>query len=115
MLVVDCKIYQSIRSEILGLASMAILDAPASGIFFFFHKKLPLYFDNNKNVIIFASSTMIIDMTNDEGLKARVDSLMEDLNYYLRFYNHLIAIGMRKKVLDQVIRDTVRELKRLSK
>lgn len=54
-------------------------------------------------------------MTNDEGLKARVDSLMEDLNYYLRFYNHLIAIGMRKKVLDQVIRDTVRELKRLSK
>jgi hypothetical protein len=53
-------------------------------------------------------------MIDDEGLKARVDELMENLNYYLRNYNRLIAIGFRKSVLDWEIQAVEEELKQLS-
>lgn len=53
-------------------------------------------------------------MTDDEGLNARVEELIENLNYYLRSYNRLIAIGFRKSVLDTEIRLLINEIKRAS-
>jgi hypothetical protein len=51
---------------------------------------------------------------NEEVLKARVEELMSDLNYYLLHYRHLIANGYRKKVLDAEIESIRRELDRLT-
>lgn len=53
-------------------------------------------------------------MTDEEVLKARIDELMENLNYYLRNYNRLIGLGYRKSVLDAEIELIQLELKRLS-
>ncbi|MDR0939926.1 MAG: hypothetical protein LBN29_11375 [Mediterranea sp.] len=54
-------------------------------------------------------------MTDDEeALKARVEELMADLNYYLLNYRRLIANGFRKKVLDAEIEFLRRELDRLT-
>lgn len=53
-------------------------------------------------------------MTDEEALKARVDELMENLDYYLRNYSRLIAIGFRKAVLDDEIEWLKEEIKRLS-
>lgn len=52
-------------------------------------------------------------MTDEEALKARVEELVENLNYYLRNYNRLIAIGYRKAVLDAEIKWLETEIKRL--
>lgn len=38
-------------------------------------------------------------MTDEEALKARVEELMENLDYYLRNYHRLIGIGYRKASL----------------
>jgi hypothetical protein len=54
-------------------------------------------------------------MIDDKELKARVEGLIENLNYYLRHYNRLIANGFRKQVLDDEIRLLVKELKQISK
>jgi hypothetical protein len=54
-------------------------------------------------------------MVDDDELKARVDELMENLNFYLRNYNRLIAVGYRKSVLDAEIQSLERELKELSR
>jgi hypothetical protein len=54
-------------------------------------------------------------MIDDKEPKARVDELMEHLNYYLRHYDRLIKNGFRKPVLDDEIRLIVKELKKLSK
>lgn len=53
-------------------------------------------------------------MTDEEVLKARIDELMENLDYYLRNYNRLIGLGYRKSVLDAEIELIQLELKRLS-
>ena len=53
-------------------------------------------------------------MNNDGVLKARVESLIDDLNYYLRNYSRLIKIGYRKSVLDNEIQLITNELKWLS-
>jgi len=53
-------------------------------------------------------------MNNDDVLKARVESLIDDLNYYLRNYSRLIKIGYRKSVLDNEIQLITNELKWLS-
>ena len=53
-------------------------------------------------------------MTDEEVLKARIDELLENLNYYLRNYNRLIGLGYRKSVLDAEIELIQLELKRLS-
>ena len=53
-------------------------------------------------------------MTDEEALKARVDELIENLNYYLRNYNRLIGIGYRKSVLDAEIENLKLEIQRLS-
>lgn len=53
-------------------------------------------------------------MTNEEALKARVDELIENLNYYLRNYDRLIRIGFRKAVLDAEIEYLKFEIQRLS-
>lgn len=53
-------------------------------------------------------------MTDEEVLKARIDELMENLNYYLRNYNRLIGLGYRKSVLDAEIELIQLGLKRLS-
>lgn len=53
-------------------------------------------------------------MTDEEVLKARVDELMENLDYYLRNYNWLIGLGFRKSVLDAEIETIRLELQRLS-
>ena len=53
-------------------------------------------------------------MTDEEALKARVDELIENLNYYLRNYNRLVTIGYRKSVLDAEIELIRLELQRLS-
>lgn len=52
-------------------------------------------------------------MTDEEALKVRVDELMENLDYYLRNYGRLIAIGYRKAVLDAEIEWLKEEIKRL--
>lgn len=53
-------------------------------------------------------------MTDEEVLKARIDELTENLDYYLRTYNRLIGLGYRKSVLDAEIELIQLELKRLS-
>jgi hypothetical protein len=53
-------------------------------------------------------------MIDDDELKARVDKLIEQLNYYLRNYNRLIAHGFRKPVLDSEIKLLTKEIKDLS-
>ncbi len=54
-------------------------------------------------------------MNDDEALKAREDELIENLNFFLRNYNRLIAIGYRKTVLDDEIRWLEEELKKMSR
>lgn len=53
-------------------------------------------------------------MTDEEALKARIDELIENLNYYLRNYSRLIGIGYRKSVLDAEIETLKLEIQRLS-
>jgi hypothetical protein len=53
-------------------------------------------------------------MIDDNELKARVEILIDDLNYYLRNYNMLIKQGYRKSVLDSEIQLLVNEIKWLS-
>lgn len=53
-------------------------------------------------------------MTDEEVLKARVDELIENLNYYLRNYTRLIGRGFRKSVLDAEIEYLKLEIQRLS-
>lgn len=53
-------------------------------------------------------------MTDEEVLKARIEELLENLNYYLRNYNRLIGIGFRQSVLDAEIELIKEELKKLS-
>lgn len=53
-------------------------------------------------------------MTDEEVLKARIEELMENLNFYLRNYNQLIAHGYRRSVLDKEIEFLEEEIKRLS-
>lgn len=71
---------------------------------------------NYKNVIIFALSLRqrALKMIDDKELKARVENLIDDLNYYLRNYSLLIKRGYRKSVLDSEIQLLVNEIKRLS-
>jgi hypothetical protein len=54
-------------------------------------------------------------MIDDEVLKARVDDLIEQLNYYLRNYHRLIGIGYVKSVLDDEIKLLVKEIKQISR
>ncbi len=54
-------------------------------------------------------------MTDEEALKARVEELIENLNFYLRDYDRLIRIGYRKSILDAEIESLKEELKRLSR
>jgi len=49
-------------------------------------------------------------MNDDNELKARVESLIDDINYYLRNYSRLIKIGYRKSVLDDEIQLLINEL-----
>jgi hypothetical protein len=54
-------------------------------------------------------------INDDKELKARVDELIENLNFYLRNYNRLIGLGFRKSVLDLEIQALEEELKQLSR
>ena len=54
-------------------------------------------------------------MTDEEALKARVDEAVENLDYYLRNYRRLIAIGYRKAVLDAEIENLKEFLKQHSR
>ncbi len=54
-------------------------------------------------------------MTDEEALKAQVEELMENLNYYLRFYHQLLASGYRKAILDAEIDFLKEEIKKISK
>lgn len=53
-------------------------------------------------------------MTDEEALKVRVEEYFENLNFYLRNYNRLIAIGYRKAVLDAEIEWLKEQIKLLS-
>jgi len=53
-------------------------------------------------------------MKDVNELKVRIESLIDDLNYYLRNYSRLIKIGYRKSVLDSEIQLLINELKWLS-
>ena len=53
-------------------------------------------------------------MIDDNELKARVDNLIENLNYYLRNYSLLIKRGYRKSVLDNEIQLLINEIKWLN-
>jgi hypothetical protein len=52
---------------------------------------------------------------DDKALKAREKKLIENLNFFLRNYNRLLAIGYRKAVLDAEIRWLKEELKKMSR
>ncbi|MFA5650235.1 MAG: hypothetical protein WC914_03745 [Proteiniphilum sp.] len=54
-------------------------------------------------------------MSDDKALKAREEELIENLNFFLRNYNRLIAIGYRQTVLDAEIRSLEDELKKMSR
>lgn len=55
-------------------------------------------------------------MTNDEGLKARIEGLEADLTFYLRHYHTLACRSRRMKaVVDKEIERIERELKELSR
>ena len=58
---------------------------------------------NNKYIIFAVSYKRALWMTDEEALKARVEEAEENLNYYLRNYHRLIALGFRKSVLDAEI------------
>jgi hypothetical protein len=49
-----------------------------------------------------------------DELKARVESLIDDLDYYLRNYSRLIKIGYGKTVLDNEIKLLINEIKWLN-
>jgi hypothetical protein len=72
--------------------------------------------DRDNIFVIFALSLRqrALKMIDDNELKARVNELMKNLNYYLRNYNRLIAIGFRKSVLDREIQMLETEIKQLS-
>lgn len=53
-------------------------------------------------------------MTDEGALKARIEELIENLNYYLRNYDRLIGIGYRRSVLDAEIELLKEELKQLT-
>ena len=53
-------------------------------------------------------------MNDDKELKVRVESLIDDLNYYLKNYSRLIKIGCKKSVLDYEIQLLINEIKWLS-
>ena len=53
-------------------------------------------------------------MIDENELKARVESLIDDLNYYLRNYSLLIKRGYRKSVLDGQIQLLINEIKWLN-
>ena len=53
-------------------------------------------------------------MIDDNDLKDRVESLIENLNYYLRNYSLLIKRGYKKSVLDSEIQLLVNEIKWLN-
>ena len=72
---------------------------------------------NYKIVIIFALSLRqeLFKMIDDrDELKARVESLIDDVSYYLRHYSRLIKNGYRKSVLDSEIQLLINEIKWLS-
>ncbi|GHS97355.1 hypothetical protein FACS189421_03990 [Bacteroidia bacterium] len=50
-------------------------------------------------------------MIDDDELKARVDGLIDDLNYYLRNYRHLIGHGYSKSALDGNIQLLINEIR----
>ncbi len=53
-------------------------------------------------------------MCNDEGLKARIEELEQDLLFYLRYYQKLAARSERMRaVVDKEIERIERELKEL--
>ncbi|MDR0799223.1 MAG: hypothetical protein LBN18_05650 [Dysgonamonadaceae bacterium] len=49
-----------------------------------------------------------------DELKARVENLIDDVDYYLRNYKRLIQIGYSKSVLDGEIQLLINEIKWLS-
>lgn len=53
-------------------------------------------------------------MTDEEALKAQVEEYVENLDYYLRNYRRLIAIGFSKAVLDAEIEWLENKIKQLS-
>lgn len=53
-------------------------------------------------------------MTDEEALKARVDELNENLNYYLRNYHRLIGLRYRKSVLNTEFEFLKLKIQRLS-
>ena len=50
-------------------------------------------------------------MNDKDELKARVESLIDDVDYYLRNYKRLIQIGYGKSVLDAEIQLLIKEIK----
>jgi hypothetical protein len=49
-------------------------------------------------------------MMDGEGLKAREAELLENLNYFLLRYDHLVKHGYRKQVLNGDIEQTLTDL-----
>lgn len=84
-------------------------------IFILIKKILSECFAVDNNFFIFAmSNKRALWMTDEEALKARVEELMENLDYYLRNYHRLIGQGYRKSVLDAEIECLKLEIQRLS-
>lgn len=84
-------------------------------IFILIKRLLSKYFAIDNNFFIFVvSNKRALWMTDEEALKARVEELIENLNYYLRNYHRLIGLGYRKSVLDAEIECLKLEIQRLS-
>ncbi|MDR2816389.1 MAG: hypothetical protein LBB62_06775 [Proteiniphilum sp.] len=71
--------------------------------------------DTDNNYVIFNVIMPRTLANDDKALKAREKKLIENLNFFLRNYNRLLAIGYRKAVLDAEIRWLKEELKKMSR
>ena len=69
---------------------------------------------NNKNVIIFVVSLKTSSLNDKEGLKARIEELKSDLDFYLCYRTRLSKRSRRMKaVIEKEIKQLEDEISRL--
>ena len=79
-----------------------------------FKKKHEKNLHNNKNVIIFVVSLKTSSLNDKEGLKARIEELKSDLDFYLCYRTRLSKRSRRMKaVIEKEIKQLEDEISRL--
>lgn len=81
---------------------------------FILSKKTRKNLHNNKNVIIFVVSLKTSSLNDKEGLKARIEELKSDLDFYLCYRTRLSKRSRRMKaVIEKEIKQLEDEISRL--